>query len=584
MNQSSENNRPTTYPPDWDVPFSPAAALPQGYLTGRETKHLAAGTVFIEGGKPLPRDVVWEQDVEITLRDGVVIYTDVLRPADQETDLPAIISWSAYGKSLPTTTPYGVPKENFSGLAKFEGADGAFWLDHGYALVNPDVRGAGRSGGDIQYWGSVDANDGYDVIEWVAEQPWSSGKVALYGASWLAFTQWGIAATRPPHLAAIAPWNGIYDPFRTHLRWGGIPDPGFFSFLPYMIPGGESKIEDISAMALRNGLLDDYWRDKAPDLSQVDVPAYVVVDGVTGLHSMGGPEAFRRLGSDSKWLRLNNTQEWYDQYSDEYQNDALRFFDHFLKGIDNGWEQTPRVRASIINAGGDDLVDVPFAQWPPADTAYEKLYLHAGAGALSTTPPDAASSTSYDAEDGSASFTFPVTEEMTLVGYLSVRLWVQAQGADDMDLFVLMEKLDEEGNLLAPHREFADTYPISPPGAPGRLRASMRELDDELSTDFLPVHSFRSAQKLAPDEVVAVDIPLTPRAYRFEPGQQIRLTVAGWNIRGTGVELDSVAEGGLRGGRRAAAHPPTLNQGTHVIHSGPERLSYLRVPRVTTPR
>lgn len=584
MNHTVSNDaRPSAYPDEWNVVFGPASPLPEGYKVGRETRRLKAGSVLIDGGKPLPCDVVWEQDIPITLRDGVVIYTDILRPANQDTDLPAIVSWSSYGKSMPTEPPWGVSRENFSGLAKFEGADGAFWLDKGYALVNPDIRGAGMSGGHIQYWGSVDAHDGYDVIEWVAEQPWSNAKVALYGASWLVISQWGIAATKPPHLAAIAPWNGIYDPFRTHLRWGGIPDPGFFDFVPFMVPGDNSAIEKIGAMAMRDGLLNDYWRDKTPDLSSVTVPAYCVVDGITGLHSMGGPEAFRRLGSTEKWLRINNTQEWHDQYSDYYHEDILRFFDHYLKGIDNGWQDTPRVRACVINAGGSDFIDVPFAEWPIPETRYEKLYLDTDCGLLSTTPPKKPSKSSYPGVDGSTAFTFTVTDAMTLVGYMSVRLWVEAQAADDMDLFLLVEKLDAEGNLLAPHREHADTYPVSPPGAPGRLRVSMRELDPALSTDFLPVQAFRQARKLSQGEVVPIDVSLTPRAYHFEPGQQLRLTVAGWNIRGTGVDLVSTEDGPLRLGRQSAMSPHADNHGNHILHSGPDRLSYIKIPVIGTP-
>jgi uncharacterized protein len=576
--------RRSAYPAEWKVEFRPSTPLPEGYRVGAETTFLEAGSVLIEGGKPLTCDVVWEQDVPITLRDGVVIYTDVLRPADQDEDLPAIVSWSSYGKSLPTPPPSGVLPENFSGLGKFEGADGAFWLDKGYALVNPDVRGAGKSGGDIHYWGSVDSHDGYDVIEWAAEQSWSNGKVALYGASWLAMSQWGIAATRPPHLAAIAPWNGIYDIYRTHMVWGGIPDPGFFDFINGILPGESSSTEQIGAMSVCEPLMNEYWEDKTPDLSDVTVPAYVVVDGVTGLHSMGGPEAFRRLGSTRKWLRINNTQEWIDQYADVYQNDVSRFFDRYLKNIENGWEQTPRVRACIINAGGEDFVDVPYAQWPAAETRYEKLYLDAGTDSLSTSAPAAVSSVSYPGVDGSTAFTVKFDQDTTLFGYISVRLWVEAQGADDLDLFVLVEKLDADGNLLAPHPDIADTYPVSPPGAPGRLRASLRELDQELSTEFLPVHTFRNRRKLNPGEIVPVDIGLTPRGYYVAAGQQLRLTVAGWNIRGTGVDVHGPTNPLVLGGRLAAANPHAENRGTHVIHTGPEHLSYLRVPVLDNPR
>ena len=76
--------RPSAYPAEWKVEFGPATPVPEGYKAGRETIHFKAGSVLLEGGKPLACDVVLEQDVPITLRDGVVIYTDVLRPADQE--------------------------------------------------------------------------------------------------------------------------------------------------------------------------------------------------------------------------------------------------------------------------------------------------------------------------------------------------------------------------------------------------------------------------------------------------------------------------------------------------------------------
>lgn len=579
-------SRPSEYPAGWGVKFGPSMPVPDTYQVGRETIHLAAGTTFIDGGKPLACDVLWERDIPVTLRDGVVMYTDILRPADQDHDLPAIVSWSPYGKSLPAppAPPWGVPNAWFSGVGKFESADAAFWCNHGYALVNPDPRGVGNSGGDIQYWGSVDGHDGHDLIEWVAEQGWSNGKVATYGASWLAIAQWGIAATKPPHLAAIAPWNGVYDPYRTHMVWGGIPDPGFFEYIPTIIPGGDSRIEQIGEMARTETLLNDYWEDKTPDLSEVSVPAYVVVDGVTGLHSMGGPEAFRRLGSTDKWLRINNTQEWNDQYNQRYEDDVLRFFDRYLKDADNGWEQTPRVRACVINAGGEDLIDVPFDEWPIAGTDYRQLYLDAGNGRLSPTPASTASSTEHDAIEGSSAFTIRFDEALTTIGYMSVQLWVEARDANDMDLFVMVEKLDAEGNLLVPHREIADTYSVSPPGAPGRLRVSLRELDQALSTDFLPVHAFTTPRKLAVGEIVPVSIGLTPRSYHVEAGQQLRLTVAGWNLRGTGIDLESTEEGELRKSRAAALHPLTDNRGTHVIHSGPEYPSSLTIPVVTTAR
>jgi predicted acyl esterase len=111
--------RPSAYPAEWKVEFGPSKTqVPEDYKTGRETFHLKAGSVLIEGGKPLPCDVVWEQDIPITLRDGVVIYTDVLRPADQDTDWPS--SDRASKRPLPGSS---VPGGRSSVTAPFPGPD-----------------------------------------------------------------------------------------------------------------------------------------------------------------------------------------------------------------------------------------------------------------------------------------------------------------------------------------------------------------------------------------------------------------------------------------------------------------------------
>jgi predicted acyl esterase len=112
----------------------------------------------------------------------------------------------------------------------------------------------------------------------------------------------------------------------------------------------------------------------------------------------------------------------------------------------------------------------------------------------------------------------------------------------------------------------------------------MRELDPALSTDFLPVQAFRQARKLSQGEVVPIDVGLIPRAYHFEPGQQLRLTVAGWNVRGAGLDVESLESGPLRMARQAAMTPHADNHGTHIIHSGRDRLSYIKIPVVDSPK
>ncbi|KAJ9196886.1 hypothetical protein DTO164E3_4279 [Paecilomyces variotii] len=176
------------YPASWDVIFTPATPPPVNYTFGQQTKILNQNTTFPPAALPLPCDIVYDRGVSITLRDGTVIYTDVFRPVP-DGQYPALIALSAYGKTVPTLPQVDVPADWFSGIAKNESADAAAFVCRVYVVVSPDNRRAGKSEENIHYWGRVDAEDGYDVIEWTAQQPWSSGKTALHGASWLATSQ-----------------------------------------------------------------------------------------------------------------------------------------------------------------------------------------------------------------------------------------------------------------------------------------------------------------------------------------------------------------------------------------------------------
>jgi len=105
--------------------------------------------------------------------------------------------------------------------------DPAEWVPRGYAIVNVDPRGVGDSDGDVRWWGRSEGRDGHDVIEEFAKLSWSNGKIGLAGNSWLAMSQYFIAAEQPPHLAAIAPLEGATDPVREDSLRGGIPSTGF---------------------------------------------------------------------------------------------------------------------------------------------------------------------------------------------------------------------------------------------------------------------------------------------------------------------------------------------------------------------
>ncbi|GAA4006775.1 CocE/NonD family hydrolase [Deinococcus rubellus] len=548
------------------------------------TRTLPAGFQIAPPFRPIPVDIVLEKDVAVTLRDGVTIYVDVFRPAGSE-KVPVIVAWSPYGKGQGTSASVmgvfglvGLDNKIMSGLAKFEAPDPAYWCAHGYAICNPDIRGVAHSEGDSVLWDCQEGRDCFDLIEWLAVQDWCSGKVAMSGTSYLAVAQWFTAAEQPPHLAAINPWEGVSDVYRDLALRGGMPDTGFARQLRDNSFWGNGLKEDIIAEAERYPLMGELWENKIPRFDQITVPAYVVASYSNTLHTAGTFRAWRRMASEEKWLRVHNTQEWPDYYDEANVEDLRRFFDHYLRGEANGWEQTPRVRYSLLDLEGGDRVNQPAGEFPPKGVVSTKYYLDGRSRTLSPEQPSAAVPVAYDSQGNPnlVSFTVRFDEETVLVGYPKAHLWVEARGSDDMDLFVLVQKLDVHGTPL---QEF--TVPnhsamihdvteqvggsiLRYKGANGRLRVSMRHLDEALATDDIPDHSFDRVEKLQSGEVAEIEIDLFPVGLLFYPGEQLRLVISAQNL--VGPWMPGMPE-----------YTPQ-NSGQHVISTGGDQASYLQLP------
>jgi hypothetical protein len=307
------------------------------------------------------------------------------------------------------------------------------------------------------------------------------------------------------------------------------------------------------AMTRAYPLMNGYWEDKIAQVEKIDIPTYVTAN--YNLFHNPGMDAFRRIPSQNKWLRIENTMEWPDSYQPQNLDDLRRFYDRYLKGIRNGWEFTPRVRMSVYDPGGVDQVNRPENEWPLARAQHQQLFLDVATGTLSPAPAEQESTTRYTADGtGGATFAIRFDEDTELVGYWKLRLWVEAEGADDMDLFVAVQKLDQQGNLLSipfsgqPHG-----------GISGMLRVSHRELDEERSTPSEPYLQHRRQQLLKPGEVVSVDIPLWPLGMRWHAGQQLRVVVSD-HAEATGNSWD------------------LINRGEHIIHAGGKYDSHLLVP------
>ncbi|WP_286007705.1 CocE/NonD family hydrolase [Barnesiella viscericola] len=565
---------------------------------------LKAGSVRREGAMPLPCDILLERDVAIKLRDGVTIYADVFRPVGDEA-CPAILAWSPYGKEIggqmldDVPMRSGVPLSATSGLEKFEGPDPAYWVAHGYAIVNPDKRGAYMSEGNLLYWGHEDALDGCDVIEWIASQPWSNGKVGMSGNSWLTVSQWFIAAERPEHLAAIAPWEGFCDHYRESGTRGGIPAPEFPEMIAETFASAHGMLEDQPRMIVERPFMCDYWEDKAARVENIEIPAYVVASYTNSVHTHGSFAGFRRMASKEKWLRVHNTSEWFDYYTPENVEDLRRFFDHYLKGIDNGWEQTPRVRLSVLNPGGTDIVGRAEEEFPLARTQYRKLYLSAADSALCTILPDQQAVSEYQSDSvrHEVTYRYRMEKPTELTGYMKLHLWVSAPDHDDMDLAVRVEKLSRDGQPL-PDR----TGNII--AATGLMRVSMRQLDEARSTEAEPYYTFTTEQKLKPGEIVPVEIEIWPMGLYFNEGEMLQLTVGAYQPANAAIPFGSASISVPREGYTfmpgqpvdmitvggnatqcadptdVVVSPATHNAGRHRIYTGGQYDSYLYVPEI----
>ena len=472
------------------------ARMPHDFVPGRRFL-LKKGEIRTPGGAPLESDVVLEENVALKMRDGTTIYTDVFRPNDDGRH-PAIVAWSPYGKTVggqrldDVPKRSGVPQNAVSGLEKFEGADPAFWTAQGYVVLNPDPRGVGHSEGDISYWGRQLAEDGYDFIEWAAAQSWSNGRVGMAGNSWLTVSQWFIAAENPPHLAAIAPWEGFCDHFEEPGTRGGIPEPGFPEVIIKTF-AGPNYIEDQPRMIAMHLIKDAYWENMAARLEKIQVPAYVVASYTNPVHTHGSFAGFMRIASKDKWLRVNNTNEWYDLYSPKYRAELLAFFDRYLKGMDNGFEKTPRVRYSVLDSGGTaERVDVPAENWPLPETTLKRLYL-AEDGRLAESLAANASSLQYDSASGSIKFRYVFPENADVVGYMRAKLWMETPESDDMDVEVVVRKVSPTGEAL--HRPIQSLLPPMPSQREDcALRCVNSTLSGRLSSNlFMSTNTRRSS-------------------------------------------------------------------------------------------
>lgn len=528
-----------------------------------------------------PRDgVVVERDVPVAMRDGVHLSVDVFRPEITE-PVPVLLCAHPYGKD--NTPPkrrrgYGAPKQyhifpqseafTHSAWTGWEAPDPVYWVERGYAVINADLRGWGKSEGRGELLSEQEGRDGHDLVEWAAAQPWCTGRVGMTGVSYLAISQWAIAAERPAHLAAICPWEGFTDAYRDLMRPGGIREDGFTVMWTMMMRALRRSPVAVRREQKRRPLRDRWWAARDRQLEKINVPALVCGSfSDHNLHSRGSFEGFRRISSPQKWLYTHRGPKWATYYSPAALQAQERFFGHFLAGQDTGILGQPPVRVEIREDASTIAAVRDETEWPPAPTTWRDLHLDLQHQALTPTPGRAATTLSWDTCSDRLSFRWRFDEDTEVVGPMATRLWVELPSGGDVSVFVGVSKW-REGRRVGFEGSYGFTDDLV---THGMLKASHRRLDPSRSRPAEPVHAHTVAEPLTPGEVVCMDVALLPSATVFRVGEELRLDVQGrWFFRTNPLT-------GQLPARYQAGHRTRC-----ILHAGGQRESWLRIPMTPT--
>lgn len=550
-----------------------------------------------------------EWDVPLEMDDGVVLRADVFRPSEPGR-LPVLMSQGPYGKGLHFEDGYpgawaalcalypDAVEGSSNAYANWETCDPERWVPEGYVVIRVDARGAGRSQGRLDPFSPREIRDYHAAIEWAAEQPWCNGKVGLSGISYYAVSQWLVAATRPPHLAAICPWEGLTDLYRDGMRHGGMANTFFKHWYESavvalqhgvgergyrsratgeLVSGPDTLSEselaanriDLYAEIIERELLDEFHLDRTPDLAAIEVPVLSAGNwGGQGLHLRGNVEGFLRAGSAQRWLELHGHSHWAGYYTEYGRSVQRQFFDHFLKGMDNGWADRPAVVMQTRKVDGT-FTERASTHWPPPETTWQQFRLtsdHALVGA--TADDEVQALVAFDATgEGLTFWTAPLEDELELCGPAVADLRVSSS-TTDADLFVALRAFDPDGAEVL----FAGAVDPQAPLSLGWLRASRRKLDPHRSTAYQPVHTHDERWPLTPGEPVDLSIEIWPTSVHLPRGYRIAITVRGTDfdhgLEGAklGTYPNLMVGSGLFFHDDEADRPPDVFSGQTTLH------------------
>lgn len=481
----------------------------------------------------------------ITMTDGVKLAYVVYRPTT-EGRYPILLEYSPYnvdGNELDKSDVQGKITE---------------FLERGYAYAGVAIRGASCSQGKLSMFDSIIADDGKQVVEWLATQPWSTGAVGMIGISYPGHTQIFTAAKRPKGLKAITPYAVTASAYREVWRPGGLFAVNFIGGWAYSTTraaGAEVRREwgdtqcDVEKArrgteatfneVLQHDLHDEWWRarDLESYVGQIEVPT-LMNQGWQDYETQisGAIRLFRKLNAPNKRLILQQGGHVVGA-REISRKETLRWMDHWLKGSDNGVEKEAPITVWWDVQGDESGVLKPtwittHTAWPIPGVKEETYYLTVD-GTLSKDKPAASpfnGPRKYLSGPGTEMVanndyfaippvpfgvlnyrTEPVTEDTTILGYSQFTFYLSSDQQRDTDVMVTLHDVDEQGNILYLQQDV--------------LRASLRAIDTKNSYPDEQLRSFNKKEPLVPGTIYEMRLSIPPIGHVLRRGHSLELSI-----------------------------------------------------------
>ena len=508
-------------------------------------------------------EVKADRNIYATMRDGVRLACDIYRP-DSEGRFPALLSISPYGKECQAQK---IPPRPFNAdYACIEAGDTEYLVARGYVHVIADVRGCGHSEGSFSVCSLAEQQDGYDLVEWLAEQPWCDGNVGMVGISYFAVTQNLIAAQQPPHLKAIFPHDGWSDMYRDVSHHGGIL---MYGWLRNWVEGGNIQAQSAEPACenlysekelkrriekwmdnevvqkcptLYNALVfphskptaldwmindcdGEYWRGRSActRYDRIRIPVFLGTEFhhyPVAMHLPGAIRGFEEIDAPKKLvIRASVPERPFHEFHDE----VVAWYDYWLKGIDTGIMDEPPVKVWVRQAEEWRYGH----EWPLAETRWKTYYLGSGdslkieAGNRPEEEPDTIhykpvlplvfARFPLDPRPEYLTYsTEPMVEDTEMVGPISLLLYASI-ATDDADFIVKVKDIGPDGSEFVLSR--------------GWLKASHRALDETRSRPWQPYHPHTEAIPVTPGEINEYAIEIRPIANLFRKGHCLTIEI-----------------------------------------------------------